>query len=177
MLVSGWVMLRMLQTAGRLAAPDVRPLIFSAVTYPEFIPTRFFRQDRTFPLVTRMGDKVTVRRREEEDRFTFSFHLHIPDLKIDKQFNLNREVKEETTAFIDRLGSNIAKAKKKKKNVVDDGEEERRLKPQFLVKDLAVQVISPLLHVTRSSKLLPPLCRAMPTRPWKTSSSSTMCLW
>ena len=177
MLVSGWVMLRMLQTAGRLAAADVRPLTFCAVTYPEFIPTRFFRQDRTFPLVTRMGDKVTVRRREGEDRFTFSFHLHIPDLKINKQFNLNREVKEETTAFIDRLGSNIAKAKKKKKNVVDDGEEERRLKPQFLVKDLAVQVISPLLHVTRSSKLLPPLCRVMPTRPWKTSSSSTMCLW
>ena len=133
-------MLRMLQTAGRLAPADVRPLLFSAVTYPELIPARFFKQE-CFPLVPRMGDKVTVRRKEGEDRFTFSFHLHIPDLKIDKQFNLNREVQEDTAAFIDRLGSNIAKAKKKKKNVADEGEEERRLKPQFLVKDLAVRVI------------------------------------
>ena len=148
------------------------------MTNPEFIPTRFFRQDRTFPLVTRMGDKVTVRRREGEDRFTFSFHLHIPDLKIDKQFNLNREVKEETNAFIDRLGSNIAKAKKKKKkkSVVEDGEEEKRLKPQFLVKDNIVQVIGFHLHHVKP-RLTAITSRLMPTRPWRTSCSWTRCPW
>ena len=85
---------------------------------------------RSYPVVPRMSEKVIVRRREEESRFTFSFHLKIADLKIDKQFNLSREVTEATSAFIERLSSNIVKANKKNK-----GQGEERLVPKFTLAD------------------------------------------
>ena len=92
----------------------------------------------SYPLVPRMSEKVIVKRREAEDRFTFSFHLKIADLKIDKQFNLSREVSEDTSAFIERLSSNILKANKKSKNKGGEGED--RLKPKFTLSDGAVAV-------------------------------------
>jgi len=90
---------------------------------------------RSYPPVPRMSEKVIVRRREEESRFTFSFHLKITDLKIDKQFNLSREVTEATSAFIERLSSNIVKANKKNK-----GQGEERLVPKFTLADGEVAV-------------------------------------
>ena len=90
---------------------------------------------RSYPLVPRMSEKVIVRRREEESRFTFSFHLKITDLKIDKQFNLSREVTEATSAFIERLSSNIVKANKKNK-----GQGEERIVPKFTLTDDEVVV-------------------------------------
>ena len=93
----------------------------------------------SYPLVPRMSEKVIVRRREGEGRFTFSFHLKITDLKIDKQFNLSREVTEDTSAFMERLSSNIVKANKKSKN---KGDGEDRLKPKFTLSGGAVTVDS-----------------------------------
>lgn len=80
-----------------------------------------------FPVVARMGRRVTVRMVEEEPRFTFSFHLAVPDLKVDKQFNLSREVGELTEAFLERLAGSLAKAARKSK-VAAEG----RLRPCFV---------------------------------------------
>ena len=141
-------MLRILQTSRRICYLDrLRPkaslacskrLPSSATTL--FCEARFLNlksltcvrnlASRSYPPVPRMSEKVIVRRREEESRFTFSFHLKIADLKIDKQFNLSREVTEATSAFIERLSSNIVKANKKNK-----GQGEERLVPKFTLAD------------------------------------------
>ena len=147
-------MLRILQTSRRICYLDrLRPkaslicskrcpsIFSSAETLfceAEFLSLKSLvsvRNLASYPLVPRMSDKVIVRRRVEEGRFTFSFHLKITDLKIDKQFNLSREVTEDTSAFIERLSNNIVKANKKNK-----GQGEGRLVPKFTLSDDAVVV-------------------------------------
>ena len=93
-------------------------------------------RSKSYPPVPRMSDKVIVKHRKEEDgKFTFSFHLKISDLKIDKQFNLCREVTEETNAFMERLSNNIVKANKKNK-----GHGEERLKPKFTLENGELEI-------------------------------------
>ena len=67
-----------------------------------------------FPKLTKMCDKVIVKHLPGETRFTFSFHMKLVEVKIDKQFNLNRELEEETDKFLERLRNNLNKAKKNK---------------------------------------------------------------
>ena len=141
-------MLRILQTSRRICYLDkLRPTasLVCSKRLPSpattlFCEARFLNlksltcvrnlASRSYPPVPRMSEKVIVRRREEESRFTFSFHLKITDLKIDKQFNLSREVTEATSAFIERLSSNVVKANKKNK-----GQREERLVPKFTLAD------------------------------------------
>jgi len=75
----------------------------------------------SFPSLSKMSERVVVKHFEGDERFTFSFHLKIQDMKIDKQFNLNRELGEETGAFLERLTNNLNKANKSKgkKNETD----------------------------------------------------------
>ena len=80
-----------------------------------------------YPVMARMGRRVTVRLVEAEPRFTFSFHLVVADLKVDKQFNMSREVGELTEAFLERLAGSLAKAARKSK-----GAGEGRLRPSFV---------------------------------------------
>ena len=63
--------------------------------------------------------------------------MKVIDLKIDKQFNLSRDVTEATSAFMERLSSNILKANKKNK-----GQGEERLVPKFTLADGEVIVNS-----------------------------------
>ena len=56
---------------------------------------------------------VVVKHHQAETKFTFSFYLALPDFKINKQFNLNRELSENTESFLERLNNNLNKAKKK----------------------------------------------------------------
>ena len=138
-------MLRILQTGRGFCYLDrLRPkaslerILFFEAQFPNFKSLPCVRNfaSRSHPLVPRMSDKVIVKRREEEGgRFTFSFHLKITDLKIDKQFNLSRDVTEATSAFMERLSSNILKANKKNK-----GQGEERLVPKFILADGEVVV-------------------------------------
>ena len=54
---------------------------------------------------------------EGEDRFTFSFFLRNAELRIARQFNLQRPLSEPSAAFLHRLNANVDKvvAKKRKK--------------------------------------------------------------
>ena len=67
-----------------------------------------------FPSLARMSNRVVVKHFEGDERFTFSFQLELQEKKIDKQFNLNRALAEETSAFLDRLANNVNKAAKSK---------------------------------------------------------------
>jgi len=67
-----------------------------------------------------MSDRVIVKHFEGDNRFTFSFHLKMEDKKIDKQFNLNRDLGEKTGDFFDRLNNNVNKASKMKKGEVGE---------------------------------------------------------
>ena len=67
-----------------------------------------------FPQLTKMSENAIVKRFEGESRFTLSFHLKIPANRIDKQFNMNRELAEETSAFLERINNNVNKANKVK---------------------------------------------------------------
>ena len=60
-----------------------------------------------------LSQLVVVKHHQAETKFTFSFYLALPDFKINKQFNLNRELSEETESFLERLNNNLNKAKKK----------------------------------------------------------------
>ena len=131
------VMLRILQTSSRICYLGARTLLCEtkSLRLISLACVRTLNNLRSYPVVPRMSDKVIVRHREEEGRFTFSFHLKIPDLKIDKQFNLSREVTEETIGFIERLSSNIVKANKRNK-----GQGDEKLKPKFTLSDGEVAV-------------------------------------
>ena len=149
-------MLRVLQTSGRISyLADLKTSLFccdptylrnstglrgarSIISgYPVVeIDKQKSGRSKSYPLVPRMSDKVIVKHRKEEGgKFTFSFHLKISDLKIDKQFNLCREVTEETNAFMERLSSNIVKANKKNK-----GHGEERLKPKFTLENGELEI-------------------------------------
>ena len=67
-----------------------------------------------FPILSKMSNRVVVKHFEGDERFTFSFQLELQEKKIDKQFNLNRALAEETSAFLDRLANNVNKAAKSK---------------------------------------------------------------
>jgi len=67
-----------------------------------------------YPALGKMSERVIVKHFEGDERFTFSFQLQIQEMKIDKQFNLNRTLSEETGAFLDRLANNLNKAVKSK---------------------------------------------------------------
>ena len=67
-----------------------------------------------FPSLSKMSENAIVKYFEGESRFTFSFHLVIPANKINKQFNMNRDLSEETSAFLERLNNNINKANRVK---------------------------------------------------------------
>jgi len=96
-----------------------------------------------FPTLDRMSNRVVVKHFEGDERFTFSFQLEIQEKKIDKQFNLNRLLTEETSAFLDRLANNVNKASKPK---VKKGEaEENTLVVNFLQNGT---VINALEHKT-----------------------------
>ena len=60
-----------------------------------------------------LSQLVVVKHHQAETKFTFSFFLALPDFKINKQFNLNRELSEDTESFLERLNNNLNKAKKK----------------------------------------------------------------
>lgn len=72
-----------------------------------------------FPQLTKMSENAIVKHFEEESRFTLSFHLKIPANRIDKQFNMNRELAEETSAFLERINNNVNKANKVKGNKLE----------------------------------------------------------
>lgn len=72
-----------------------------------------------FPQLTKMSRNAIVKRFEGESRFTFSFHLKIPAYKIDKQFNMNRDVDEDISAFLERINNNVNKANKVKGTKLD----------------------------------------------------------
>ena len=59
---------------------------------------------------------------EGEDRFTFSFFLRNADLRIERQFNMQRPLSEPSVAFLHRLNANVdkvvAKKRKKRKQVI-----------------------------------------------------------
>ena len=54
---------------------------------------------------------------EGEDRFTFSFFLRNPELRIERQFNMQRPLAEPSATFLQRLNANVDKvvAKKRKR--------------------------------------------------------------
>jgi len=100
-------MFKILQTAKRLGFQGFR-------FYSGFI----------FPSLSKMNNKAVVKRFEGEERFTFSFHLKIEEMKIDKQFNLNRDLCEGTAVFLERLQNNINKAHKRKKKKSESSEDD-----------------------------------------------------
>ena len=61
-----------------------------------------------------MTNTAVVKKFEDDPRFTISFHLLLPKNKIDKQFNANRALVEEVSAFLERLTSNVNKVNKTK---------------------------------------------------------------
>ena len=71
------------------------------------------RFQSTFIKMEKDSQLVVVKHFKEETRFTFSFHVALPDFKIDRQFNLNRELSEETGGFLERINNNLNKSKKK----------------------------------------------------------------
>ena len=82
------------------------------------IPSRFVNHIH-FPQLSKMSEKAVVKHFEGESRFTFSFHLKIPANRIDKQFNMNRELKEDISAFLERINNNVNKANKVKGTKLD----------------------------------------------------------
>ena len=67
-----------------------------------------------FPKLDKMTNVAVVKHFPGDPRFTISFHLKLQQNKIDKQFNANRDLKEETTAFLERLNNNVNKVNKAK---------------------------------------------------------------
>ena len=74
---------------------------------------------------------------EGEDRFTLSFFMRNPELKIERQFNMMRPLSEPSAAFLHRLNANVDKvvAKKRKKKAKKAKMEEKQVsrKQLFLV--------------------------------------------
>ena len=72
------------------------------------------RFQSSFIKMEKDSHRVVVKHFKDETRFTFSFHVSLPDFKIDRQFNLNRELSEGTEGFLERINNNLNKSKKKK---------------------------------------------------------------
>ena len=76
-------------------------------------------QNYNYPKLSAMNKNTAIVKHFKGDpRFTLSFHLIIPSRKINKQFNLNRELEEDTHAFLGRLVNNINKVNKLKDSEV-----------------------------------------------------------
>jgi len=61
-----------------------------------------------------MKSKAIVKREEEDPRFSYSFFYKNPDIKIDRQFNSNRDLKDSPAHFLDRIKTNLEKQANKK---------------------------------------------------------------
>jgi len=85
----------------------------------KFNEHQFRASNQWFPKVQKMSEIAIVKHFDGEPRFTLSFHLCLPAFKINKQFNLNRDLNEEKEAFLGRVENNVNKANKiKGTNVV-----------------------------------------------------------
>ena len=86
--------------------------------------TPYLKKLSSFPLIMSVSSGaegaaaaaqvVVVRHVEGEERFTFSFLLKRPDLKIEKQFNMSRPLNEPSSQFLERLNANVDKVFQKK---------------------------------------------------------------
>ena len=132
-------------------------------------PLRFQSTSAIFPKLEKMSESVIVKHFEGETRFTFSFHLVLPQFKIDKQFNLNRELEEETKAFLDRLTNNVNKANKVKgtnvsvkfidenQSVIDHSDTFKTVQDFLFMKNLKLNIENLVFPV----KINPPLVREL----------------
>jgi len=107
-----------------------------------------FRFNSNFPTVSKMSDRVVVKHFTGDERFTFSFQLKIADMKIDKQFNLNRDLSEQTGGFLDRLANNVNKAAKNKKALVSDKLEVIFIQDNKVISDSEYKTIQDFLFMS-----------------------------
>lgn len=70
-------------------------------------------------------DKAYLRHIEDYTKFEISFKYQNADPKVDRQFNLTRQMQEPVKAFLDRVATNVDKVlnKKAKKKKGNNGEE------------------------------------------------------
>ena len=150
-------MLKILQR--KTVLPTVK-ISFTAVRFKSFA---------SFPNLEKMSQHAVVKHFEGEPRFTFSFHLVLPQQRIDKQFNLNRDLKEETASFLERLKNNVNKANKVKgtqvnlkftdgnSTVIESCDKYRTIEDFLFTENLQLNIDKLIFNV----KVNPPLVREL----------------
>lgn len=77
-----------------------------------------------FPVImANQGKKVVLKHLDGDETFTVSFTVANPTVRVNRQFNMSRNINEEMSPFLERLHANLEKAvskKKKNKKVVEE---------------------------------------------------------